>query len=174
MRRVMIVGQPGSGKSTLARDLGALTGLPVVHVDRIHHLPGWQERPRDEKIAMALASHAEPEWIFEGGLSATYEVRVQRADTLIVLDLPLWLRLWRVIKRTLRYYGQSRPDMAEGCAERFQWDFFKWIWDTRHSQREKIRALATTADARTDVHILRSPAQVRAFLQGLGTGAALA
>ena len=51
----MIVGQPGSGKSTLARLMGEKTDLPVIHVDRIHHLPGWVERPREEKIAMALA-----------------------------------------------------------------------------------------------------------------------
>ena len=83
MKRVMIVGQPGSGKSTLARRIGDRTGLPVVHVDRIHHLPGWVERPRDAKIALALAEQAKPEWVFEGGLSATYEDRFARADVVI-------------------------------------------------------------------------------------------
>ena len=45
MRRVMVIGAPGSGKSTLARALGERTGLPVFHMDHIHHLPGWAERP---------------------------------------------------------------------------------------------------------------------------------
>lgn len=163
----MIIGQPGAGKSTLARDLGALTGLPVVHVDHIHHLPRWKERPRAEKIAMALESHAEPEWIFEGSLSATYDVRMSRADTLIVLDFPLWLRLWRVIMRTVKYYGRRRPDMAEGCHEAFHFDFYKWIWDTRHTARRKNLALAEKAPADTDVYILTNVAEVQAYLANM-------
>ena len=45
MKRVMIVGQPGAGKSTIARQIGQRTGLPVVHIDKIHWMPGWVERP---------------------------------------------------------------------------------------------------------------------------------
>ena len=40
----MIVGQPGSGKSSLAHALGQASGLPVVHIDRIHWQAGWVER----------------------------------------------------------------------------------------------------------------------------------
>ena len=36
MKRVMIIGQPGAGKSVFARQLGQKTGLPVVHIDKIH------------------------------------------------------------------------------------------------------------------------------------------
>lgn len=167
MKRVMIVGQPGAGKSTLARALGQLTGLPVVHVDRIHHMSDWRERPRAEKIEMALRSHAEPEWIFEGGLSATYDVRLARADTLIVLDFPFWLRMWRVLKRTFIYYGRTRPDMADGCKEQFSWEFLKWIWDTRHTGRRSSQALLSKARADTQVHVLRTPSDVRIFLSDM-------
>ena len=170
MKRVMIVGQPGSGKSTLARHLGELTGLPVVHVDRIHYRSGWQERPPQEKIELALASHAEPDWIFEGGLSATYDERLRRADTLIVLDLPFWRRFWRVVRRTLRYYGRSRPDMAEGCKERFAWDFLKWIWDTRNTGRDKLHELTGKARPEMTVVLLQSPADVDMFLNDLSSG----
>jgi len=43
MERVMIIGCAGAGKSTLARKLGAITGLPVIHLDREHWRPGWVE-----------------------------------------------------------------------------------------------------------------------------------
>lgn len=47
MKRVMIVGQPAAGKSTLARQIDDRTGLPIVHVDRIHTLMGRGERPKE-------------------------------------------------------------------------------------------------------------------------------
>nr|WP_274705671.1 AAA family ATPase [Salipiger pentaromativorans] len=163
----MIVGQPGAGKSTLARQLGARTGLPVVHVDMIHWLPGWVERPRAEKLAMAREVELGAAWIFEGGLSENYPHRLSRADTLIVLDLPLWLRAWRVFRRTLGQYGRSRPDLPENCPERFDPAFWKWIWDTRRTGAEKNRALIGQAGPEVAVHHLRSPRAVRRFLAGL-------
>lgn len=173
MKRVMILGQPGSGKSTLARLLGERTGLPVIHVDRLHWMPGWVERPRHEKIALALAEQAKPDWIFEGGLSATYEDRFDRADTVIFLDFPLWLRAWRVFCRTIRYYGKTRPDMQENCPERFSHEFNRWIWDTRRSGRLKpLELVARSGPGKTAYH-LRSQSDVRAFLRHLDETRAL-
>ena len=144
MQRVMINGGPGSGKSTLARALCASTGLPVYHMDQIHHLPGWEPRPLPEKIVMANAIEAQESWIFEGGMSATYENRASRADSLIWIDLPMGLRLWRVIKRLITSYGKTRPDSAPDCPEKFHGEtfaFWKWIWDTRHTHRIKLLKL---------------------------------
>lgn len=169
MQRVMITGGPGSGKSTLARKLGEVTGLPVFHMDHIHHLPCWEPRPLMQKIAMANAIEAQAAWIFEGGLSATYTNRAARADTMIWLDLPVGLRLWRVVKRTIRDYGKTRPDVAEGCTETFDAEtvaFWKWIWQTRHSQRARLARLAT-ANPHLTLYHLQSRAEVDDFLRGL-------
>ena len=68
MRRVMVVGGPGSGKSTFARALSAKTGLPVFHMDLIHWLPGWVERPSAEKSRLTKKVHAKEAWIFEGAI----------------------------------------------------------------------------------------------------------
>lgn len=166
MRRVMIVGGPGSGKSTLARAMGTRTGLPVYHMDLLHWRPGWVERDRAEKIAMALEITARDDWIFEGGMSATYPERVARADTLIWLDLPIGLRLWRVVRRWMIYRGQTRPDLPKDCPERLDPEFLRWIVTSRARTRQ--RHLAIKADAlHLAFHHLRSPGQVRAFLAAL-------
>jgi adenylate kinase family enzyme len=168
MRRVMVVGQPGSGKSTFARALGARTGLPVIHIDRIHWKAGWVERSREEKTRLCREVEAGEAWIFEGGHSATWDSRVARADLLVWLDRPLPLRLWRVLRRAWRHYGSTRPDLPEGCPELLRTlpPFVAFIWRTRRTSREAMARLAATAPC--PVVRLGSDREVAAFLDGIG------
>lgn len=167
MQRVMIVGGPGSGKSTLARMLGARTGLPVHHMDHIHWMPGWQQRPREVRRVMATEIENSDSWIFEGGFSTTYDHRASRADTLIWLDLPVGLRLWRVTKRAVQHWGKRRPDMAPGCVEGLHGEnleFYHYIWRTRHSHRRRLQTLMD-GHPHLSVHHLRSPRAVDQYLK---------
>lgn len=169
MKRVMIVGGPGSGKSTLAQLMGERTGLPVFYMDHIHWLPNWEERPRTEKRQMALDIIAQDVWIFEGGMSMTYAERLARCDTLIWLDMPVWLRFRRVIWRTIRDHGKRRPDVAEGCNEGFHKEtlpFWKWIFATNVKNREALRQLVANAEGKAVEH-LTSPAAVNRYLATL-------
>ena len=50
--KIAILGTSGSGKSTLAKRLGERYGLPVLHMDTVHFLPGWVERPFAEEEAI--------------------------------------------------------------------------------------------------------------------------
>ncbi len=165
--RIMIVGGPGSGKSWLAGELHRISGLPVWHMDQIHWLPGWVERDRQEKDLLTRRVHARPDWIFEGGHSRTYRERAARADVLIWLDLPFWLRARRVLARSWRHAGRVRPDMAEGCPE--EWgrqttQFLRFMWRTRETSRLAIRrCLDTAPDGLRVVHLTRA-ADTQAFL----------
>jgi adenylate kinase family enzyme len=147
LRRIMIVGQPGSGKSRLARRLGEASGLPVIHIDRIHWQAGWVERSKAEKTRLCLEAEAGERWIFEGGHSVTWPSRLARADLLVWIDRPVGLRLWRVVQRALTQLGQTRPDMADGCPERLRSlpEFVHYILTTARSQREIIARLAGEA-----------------------------
>ena len=168
MKRVMIIGQPGSGKSTLAQMLGEVTGLPVVHMDRIHWKAGWVQREEAARWQMVREAHAQEHWIFEGGFSRSWGERAARADTLIWLDVGLSLRLWRVTYRFLRDYGKVRPDMASGCPEgnwNEMWIFYKWIWQTRHSARDRIRMLIEEYGPERNVAILKTVKDVSAYVE---------
>ena len=155
LRRVMIVGGPCAGKSTFARRLGAITGLPVRHMDLIHWKTGWEERPRPEKIAMARAVEAEDCWIFEGGLRATYDTRVARADLIVFLDLPMTRRLWRaLVKRRVQYMrGVRRPDLPPDCPEHFNWEFVRWIVGTAGRYRRLHLDLIAAQSPGKGVHL---------------------
>jgi len=166
MNRIMIVGQPGSGKSTLARALGERTGLPVVHIDKIHWQPGWVERDRAETSRLCREAEQQARWIFEGGHSATWPSRLMRADMLVCLDRPVGLRLWRVMRRAVTGLGRTRPDMADGCPERLSSlpEFIHYIWTTRNTARAKIARLAAAAPAGCRVVRLSSDQDVTHFL----------
>jgi len=170
MKRIAIVGAPGSGKSTMALAIGERLSLPVFHMDHIHWKPGWVARDRTKKIVLARDVLAREQWVFEGGFSAIQSERVARAQMLIWLDLPLGLRVWRVAKRTIRWFGQVRPDMQEGCPEGLNPEmikFFRYIWDTRYSARAKIAAsLVPLPENLVLVHLTR-PRDVREFLDNL-------
>ncbi len=170
LKLVMIVGAAGSGKSTLARLLGERTGLPVFHMDHIHWQSGWIERSAAEKDRLTREVHAREAWIFEGGNSRTYPERMARADTLIWLDFPFRLRIWRIIRRTIRGYGQTRPDLPDGCPERLgkgTLEFFAYNWRTRSSTRVRHQTLLADAPPHVAVHHLKSLRDVRHFLATL-------
>lgn len=160
----MVIGGAGSGKSTLAIMLGEKTGLPVVHMDKMYWLPGWVERDRPEMQQMARDAADGDEWIIDGNNSATIHYRLDRADALIFLDIHILKRLWRVIWRSITSYGKVRPDMQEGCPEKFDWDFLKFVM--RYGGDGRIRTLRflQTIPEHVDVFHLQSKSEVDDFL----------
>jgi adenylate kinase family enzyme len=170
MQRVIIIGGPGSGKSTLARKMGDITGLPVVHIDHIHWLPGWIERSSAEKDRLTRAAHAKEEWIFEGGHFRTFDERLARADSFIWLDFSVWRRLWRVAVRTLRDLGYNRPDLPENCPERINFETLKFahfIWTTRNRQTEKMAGICASPPPGLTCHHFTDVQQIAAYLVSL-------
>ena len=47
--KTAIIGYSGAGKSTLAHKLSEKYNVPVVYLDTVHWLPGWQERPLEQE-----------------------------------------------------------------------------------------------------------------------------
>jgi len=164
MQRVVIIGCSGSGKSTLARRLAERTGLPVIHLDLEYFAPDWKE-PRQQDWAKTVARlAARDRWIMDGNFSGTFPIRLPRADTIVYLDQPTWRCMWRVVKRTIRYYGKVRPDSAPGCRERFDGHFISYVWRYNATRRPGIlKTLAEQQATGKAVHILRGGAEVRDF-----------
>lgn len=136
--RIMIIGSGGSGKSTFARKLEELTKLPLIHLDTHFWRPGWDPTPEEEWDQFLTEITQRKEWIIDGNYSRTMDIRMRAADVIIFFDLPPLLNLYRVFKRRLQYHGRTRPDMNEGCPERLDWEFMKWVWNYRRTRRPAV------------------------------------
>ena len=166
MERILIIGCGGAGKSTLARQLGEKTGLPVVHLDQLFWHPGWVESTKDEIDAKIMEELGKPRWIMDGNYNRTLPLRFQSCDTVIYLDFCRFACLFGVLKRVLTTYGTVRPDMAEGCPERFDLDFLKWVWNFNKSKRESYYRLLNETDGIEKI-VLKNRRMVKRFLKSL-------
>lgn len=168
MKRVLVIGSGGAGKSTFARRLGARLGLPVIHLDRAYWQPGWVEPPKDEWLRTVEGLCAGDSWVMDGNYSGTLDVRLAACDTVLFLDLPRVVCVWRVLKRAVKYRHGTRPDMAPGCRENVNPEFLLWIWNYPRRSRPKVlsRLAAHARDKR--VVTLRSSAEVERFLIEVG------
>ncbi len=141
MQRVVVMGPPGSGKSTLARQLGAKHGLPVFHLDQAFWQPGWVQAPPEAFAAEVTRLAGLPAWVIDGNYSDTLAPRLAAADIVIYLDVPPWLSVLRVLRRTLRGHGRVRADAAPGCPERLDPAFLRFAWTWSRLRRTRTLRL---------------------------------
>lgn len=162
MKRILVIGSSGAGKSTLAKRLHGVTGLKLIHLDRYYHKPNWGKPTEEEWLQTVTELITEDEWIIDGNFGGTMETRMTRCDTVIWLDLPRSLCTWRILKRTVTYWKKNRPDMAEGCNERFDWEFIKYVWNFPRDTKPRI--LARLEEYKNfDVYHLKSNDEIEGF-----------
>ncbi len=127
--KIAILGFSGSGKSTLAKKLGQRYGVPVLHFDSVQFLPGWQERPLEEKLKITEEFlNTNDQWVIDGNYTKLfYQRRLEEADKIIILMFNRFACLWRVIRRYFTYRHTTRPDMGEGCPEKIDREFVMWV-----------------------------------------------
>jgi adenylate kinase family enzyme len=164
MKKVLVIGSGGSGKSTFARHLGGLLDIEVIHLDKIYWHRGWVETPKTEWLKTVDRLLERDAWIMDGNFSGSLERRLVVCDTVIFLDMPRSLCVWRVLKRAVIYRKRSRPDMALGCAERLDPEFIRWVWNYSKRTRPKVVARLAAHEAGKKIITLRSRYEVEEYL----------
>lgn len=166
MKRIMIVGSGGTGKSTLAKELGSVLSLPIYHLDFYYWRPGWIPTPKKEWDEFVSRLANKTLWIIDGNFNRTMDIRLNQADTVIFLDYSRWSCLYGVIKRRFMYHGQTRPDLNEGCAEKLDWEFIRWVWGFEKKQAPKLREKLHKIDDKQLYHF-RNRKQLQKWLANL-------
>ena len=176
-RRVVLQGISGSGKTTLGRTLAAALGVPFVETDALVHGPGWSETGDAELRALLAPTVEADAWVLDSDYRRKLGTYVmEHADTVVWLDLPLWLCLRRLWRRT---HGRLRgeEELWNGNRESWRGAFWGWeslfVWAVRKhaTQGRQLRALLARPDlAHLDVVRLRTPGAVESWLRTI-TGA---
>jgi adenylate kinase family enzyme len=161
MKRIAVIGCGGAGKSTLSRQLGAITGIEVIHLDKLHWKPGWTETPKEKWQSINEELVKGDSWIIDGNYGATMEIRLTAADTVIFLDYPRHVCIRRAFRRL---FQGPRPDIGPGCPEKFDLEFFRWIWSFRRTSRLSLLDKVERCCEGKDVITLHSPREAKRFL----------
>jgi adenylate kinase family enzyme len=173
VRRVAVIGGSCTGKTTTSRALADALGVPHIELDALHHDPGWQEASAEvlqARVDTALAAALDG-WVADGNYHGKLGTSVlERADTLVFLDLPyrtaLRRGLWRTLTRSL-----TRRELWNGNRETLRNAFSRqsivwWVIRQHGSYREKW---PPRFEPLTHLNVvwLRSARDVRRWLRGV-------
>jgi adenylate kinase family enzyme len=150
VKRVAILGRGGAGKTVLAQKLSQALDLPAIELDSIFWQPGLRPTPEREWAEIQRKLVARDRWIIDGDLGpydTGLELRLRAADTIIVLDFPLWRCVWRALRRS----RETR-------------EFWTWVYRYRRDSLPTVTEAIATYASHASVYILRSQRQVRRLL----------
>jgi adenylate kinase family enzyme len=167
LRRVNVKGTSGSGKTTFAQELARRLGVPYVELDALHWAaPGWQE-PTDEDFCTSVRDSiaAAPDgWVIDGNYERKLgDLVIDQADTIVWLDLPLWVKLRRLWLRTMErmrredeLWGGNRESWRDafwGRDSLFGWMLRTHVrqrreWPKRYGDDPRFVRLGSAAEAR--------------------------
>jgi adenylate kinase family enzyme len=168
-QKIVVKGTSGAGKSTFAAELARRCGLTYIELDALHWGPNWTMPPAEEfqaRVEAALAA-AQGGWVADGNYdSRLNKTVVAAADTIIWLDLPLGIKMYRLSRRTWRRV-RGNIELWNGNRERWRDAFFGreslFVWTIRQHVRHR-RQWPSRFAADPRFIRLRSEAEVRRWL----------
>jgi adenylate kinase family enzyme len=96
-------------------------------------------------------------WIIDGwGPWSSIEERMELSDTLIFVDLPLWMHFWLAAERQISIArGKSRSDPVEGCDDlTITKRLFETIWHVDQNLKlQLIELIDRYASGRDYYHV---------------------
>ncbi|MFI5045880.1 MAG: hypothetical protein ACHQIG_02355 [Acidimicrobiia bacterium] len=167
--RVLVDGFAASGKSTFASDLAARAGLPLIHLDLHYWKPGWVDPSDDEWREKQRGLLAGDAWILDGNYLETLDLRLERADTIVLLDTPWWRCAARAFVRGFRKPGELPEGSDYSALRRLrdEWRLAGAACRDRGHEAQQVRAIASKHGQPPTLYVLSSKRAVRQFLGSL-------
>ena len=172
MRRIVVFGTTGSGKSWLAERLAERHGLRLIELDALFWGPAWQPAPLELFRHRVEREIRDGDWVVVGIYGQVRDIVWQRADTLVWLDLPLPLVMWRLFWRTLRRIVTREDLWGTGNRESLRRTLLSrdsillWALKTHGRNRRRFFEECSNFAAGRTVIRLRSSRDVERFVAG--------
>lgn len=169
MKKVAVFGNAGGGKSTLSKRLSELTGLPLHPLDKIKYQSGGIEVSAETYKQAHETILATDRWIIDGfGCMETVWLRLDAADSLVFIDLPLYVHYWWVTKRLIT--GGFKP--PEGWPEKSpiiksSLNSYRVLWLCHRYLTPKYREYVGKMQGAKNIHHLRSTKQIAQFFKSI-------
>lgn len=166
--KIQITGYSSSGKSTFAKKLARHYDLPILHIDTIYFKENWQKRDKhliESEIYEFIKKDA---WIVDGQYRYLVPERYEMCDQIFIFNFNRFKCLYGAIKRRIKYRKKQRDSIADGCRERLDLGFIKWIlWDGRKKDsRNLIKSIIDTHPKKTIV--FKNRREVNRYLKQIG------
>ncbi|MCY4129405.1 MAG: adenylate kinase [Gammaproteobacteria bacterium] len=156
--RIHVIGNSASGKSTLARRLALTLNANFVELDALNWLPNWvglNETDPDELLRRFKNATQGDKFVVAGSYTRFAKQSFwPRLDTVIWLDLPVRVLIWRVIRRSWHRW-RSKELLWGTNVERFWPHLALWrgedsliYWILSAQRGKRISMLEAMADPR--------------------------
>jgi len=169
MKKVAVFGNAGGGKSTLSKRLSEITGLPLHVLDKIKYQSGGTEVPHEDYKRTHEKILATDRWIIDGfGCMETVRLRLDEADSLVFIDLPLYVHFWWVTKRLI--IGSFKP--PEGWPEKSpilksSINSYRVLWLCHKHLTPRYRQYIEQTQNTKSVYHIRSTEQIAQFFESI-------
>jgi adenylate kinase family enzyme len=167
MRKVAVFGNAGGGKSTLSKRLSQITGLPLHVLDKIQYQSGGLEVPQEDYKRAHQQILATDRWIIDGfGCMETLWLRLNEADSLVFVDLPLHVHFWWVTKRLITaYFRPPEGWPQESPILKSSLNSYRVLWLCHKYLTPKYREYIEQAKSTKRVFHIRSTEQISQFFE---------
>ena len=162
MERIMVIGPSGAGKSEFSRKLNKILNIPLYHLDNIFWNDDKTHITREEFDIKLNEILNNDKWIIDGDYSRTYELRMEKCDTIFFLDYPLDVCLEGISSRI----GKKRLDIP-WIEEKFDPEFKKWIINWFKETLPKLNELLKKYECKKNIIIFENRSQASSFLLSL-------
>lgn len=157
-KRIHVIGNSASGKSTLAKRLALLLEADFVELDALNWLPNWvglNETNPEELLRRFKDATKGKSWVVAGSYSMfSKQAFWPRLDTVVWLDLPVYVLLWRVLRRSWKRW-RSKELLWGSNVERFWPQLAFWrgsdslvYWIISAQRHKRMSMLESIADPR--------------------------
>ncbi|RCJ25755.1 adenylate kinase [Nostoc sp. ATCC 43529] len=169
MKKVAVFGNTGGGKSTLSKKLCQITGLPLHVLDKIQYQSGGVKVPDEDYKHAHEEILVTDRWIIDGfGCMETLWRRLNQADTLVFVDLPLYVHGWWVTKRFIKGYFKPPEGWPQNSPIlRSSLNSYRVLWLCHKYLTPKYREYIKQAQSTKSVYHLRSTKEISQFFESM-------